>query len=61
MAICEFCGKRPQMGMDVSHAHNRTKRRLKPNLQKVRAVSGGTPRRVTICTKCLRSGKIVKS
>jgi len=37
MAVCEYCGKRPQVGMNVSHAHNRTKRVLKPNLQKVRA------------------------
>ena len=61
MAVCEYCGKRPQVGMNVSHAHNRTKRVLKPNLQKVRASVNGTPKRVTICTSCLRSGKVTKN
>lgn len=60
MAVCEYCGKRPQTGMNVSHAHNRTKRMLKPNLQRVRATVNGTPRRVTVCTQCLRSGKVTK-
>ena len=57
---CEFCGKKPQSGFNVSHAHNRTKRRFNPNLQSVRSLENGQVRRVRICTRCLRSGKIVK-
>ena len=37
---CEICGKKPMVGHSVSHAHNVTKRRFNPNLQRVRAISG---------------------
>jgi large subunit ribosomal protein L28 len=57
---CEVCGKGPMTGHRVSHAHNVTKRRFNPNLQRVRAVVGGVQRRVKICTRCLRSGKVAK-
>jgi large subunit ribosomal protein L28 len=59
--VCEFCGKRAQFGNRVSHAHNVSKRRFKPNLQRVRAMIDGGVRRVLICTRCLRSGKIQKA
>jgi large subunit ribosomal protein L28 len=39
--ICEICGKKPMVGHNVSHAHNVTKRRFKPNLQRVRVVRNG--------------------
>ncbi len=57
---CEICGKGPQVGNNVSHANNRTKRRWKPNLQRVRALHAGTVRFVRVCTRCLRSGAVVK-
>ena len=58
---CDICGKGPQFGNRVSHAHNVTHRRFNPNLQEVRAtVSKGNHRRVRVCTRCLRSGKVVK-
>jgi large subunit ribosomal protein L28 len=57
---CEVCGKGPMTGHRVSHAHNVTKRRFNPNLQRVRAVVGGVQRRVKVCTRCLRSGKVAK-
>jgi large subunit ribosomal protein L28 len=58
---CDICGKGPQFGNRVSHAHNVTHRRFNPNLQKVRATSaGGGNRRVKVCTRCLRSGKVAK-
>jgi large subunit ribosomal protein L28 len=58
---CEICGKRPQVGNKVSHANNRSKRRWYPNLQRVRAIQGGTTRRIRVCTRCLRSGSDVKA
>ena len=58
---CEICGKKRQVGNNVSHAKNRTKREFKPNLVKVRAKVGGCVKRVKICTRCLRSGKIEKA
>jgi large subunit ribosomal protein L28 len=58
---CDVCGKGPQFGNRVSHAHNVTHRRFNPNLQTVRAVVGkGTHRKLKVCTRCLRSGKVVK-
>jgi large subunit ribosomal protein L28 len=59
--ICTVCGKRPSVGNNVSHANNRTKRRWKPNLQRVRAKVGGGAKRVLVCTRCLRSGKVAKA
>ncbi|MDP7416569.1 MAG: 50S ribosomal protein L28, partial [Desulfobacterales bacterium] len=36
--MCDICGKKPQVGNHVSHAHNQTKRRFNPNLQRVRTL-----------------------
>ncbi len=57
---CEICGKGPMSGNKVSHSNRRTRRVSKPNIQKVKAVVNGTHKRVRICTRCLRSGKIEK-
>ena len=58
---CEICGKGPVRGNNGSHANNRTKRILYPNLQEVRAKVAGGTRRVKVCTRCLRSGKVEKA
>jgi large subunit ribosomal protein L28 len=59
--VCDICGKGPVTGNTVSHAHNKHRRRWLPNLQKVRvAVSGGNGRQVRVCTRCIRSGAVVK-
>ena len=58
--MCDICGKHPTVGNNVSHANNHTKRRWKPNLRKVRAVRQGSVRYIQVCTRCLRSGKIIK-
>ncbi|GAB4268857.1 MAG: 50S ribosomal protein L28 [Deferrisomatales bacterium] len=58
---CEICGKGPAVGNNVSHANNKTKRVLYPNLQTVRAKVAGGTRRVKVCTRCLRSGKVEKA
>ncbi|MBF0551677.1 MAG: 50S ribosomal protein L28 [Deltaproteobacteria bacterium] len=57
---CEICGKHPVVGNNVSHANNKTKRRWYPNLQRVRTVLNGTVRRIRVCTRCLRTGSVVK-
>jgi large subunit ribosomal protein L28 len=59
--MCEICGKKPMVGHNVSHAHNLTKRRFKPNLQRVRVVRNGQTRRMDVCTSCIKSGNIVKA
>ena len=58
--VCEICGKKPVVGYNVSHAHNKTKKRWYPNLQKVRTLQNGQTTRITICTSCIKSAKIAK-
>jgi len=59
---CEVCGKGPLSGNNVSHAHNKTRRRFNVNIQKVRTVDAkGRVTRKTVCTRCIRSGAVVKA
>jgi large subunit ribosomal protein L28 len=59
--VCTICAKGPTTGNNVSHANNRTKRRWYPNLQTVRVMVDAAPRRVQVCTRCIKSGKVVKA
>ncbi len=59
--MCEICGKKPLVGNNISHAHNVTKRRFNPNLQRIRAVYNGRVKRIMVCTNCIKSGHIVKA
>ena len=58
---CDLCGKAPQGGNRVSHAHNLTKRRWMPNLQQVRVMKGRTKVRMRLCTRCIRTGAVLKA
>jgi large subunit ribosomal protein L28 len=58
---CEICGKVSSVGNSVSHAHNKTKRLWEPNLQRVRAKVGSENKRIWVCTRCIRSGKVAKA
>ena len=58
---CEICNKGPMFGNNVSHANNKTRRRFEPNLQSVSALVGGVVRRMKVCTRCLKAGKVVKA
>ena len=60
-SVCESCGKKPSFGMNVSHSHRRTKRRWNPNIQRIRAMVGGTPKKMNVCTSCIKSGKVAKA
>lgn len=57
---CEICNKGTLSGNSISHAHNVTRRTWAPNLQTVRAMIDGTSRKIRVCTRCLRSGKVQK-
>lgn len=59
--MCGICGKKPMVGNNVSHAHNKTKRRFNPNLQSVRAVHNGGVKKMEVCTNCIKSGFVVKA
>ena len=71
--VCSICGKRTETGGTIARRGlpkrkggvglritGHTKRTFKPNVQRVRAWVDGEPKRVRVCTRCLRSGKIVK-
>ena len=55
MATCDMCGKGPQFGHNVSHSKRRTNRQWSPNIQKVLVEVDGLPRRVMMCTRCMRT------
>lgn len=57
---CVYCGKGTTFGRSISHAHNVTRRRFEANLQRVRALVDGKAQRIWACTRCIRSGKVVK-
>ena len=61
MAKCEVCGKGVSFGIKVSHSHRRTNKAFKPNVKRVKAVVNGTPKRVNVCSRCLRSGKVERA
>ncbi|MFZ9309313.1 MAG: 50S ribosomal protein L28 [Candidatus Nanopelagicales bacterium] len=60
-ANCEVCGKGPNFGHSISHSHIRTKRRWNPNIQRVRALVGGAPKRVNVCVACIKAGKVTRA
>lgn len=61
MAKCSICGKGPGFGNNVSHANNKTRKMWKPNVQRVKTVSGGTVRHIRVCTQCIKSGRVAKT
>lgn len=61
MAKCEICGKGVTFGIKVSHSHRRSNKAWKPNIRKVKAIVNGTPKSVSVCSRCLRSNKVTRS
>ena len=58
--ICYVCNKGRLVGNRVSHSNIKTKRVQRPNLQNIRALVDGSPQRIRVCTRCLRSGFVTK-
>ena len=56
--VCYFTGRKTTSGNNRSHAMNATKRTVKPNLQKVRVLVDGKPKKVWVSTRALKSGKV---
>lgn len=61
MAKCEICSKDVSFGIKVSHSHKRSNRTWKPNVKRVKTIVNGTPKRIHVCTRCLRSGKVTRA
>ncbi|MBM3976454.1 MAG: 50S ribosomal protein L28 [Planctomycetes bacterium] len=71
--VCEICSKRTRTGMSIARrglakrdggvglkttGHN--KRKFLPNLQRIRAIVDGKAKRLTVCTRCIKSGRVIK-
>ena len=72
--VCEICGKRPISGKSIARrglpkkkggiglkTTGVTNRRFLPNIQTVKVIQNGTVRRIKVCAKCLKAGKVVKA
>lgn len=59
--VCDVCGRGPRFGNRISHAHNVTSRRWEINLQRVHAMVQGAPKRIRVCTSCIKNGKVQKA
>lgn len=58
--FCDYCGKGPTTGNKVSHSNIKTRTRWLPNLKQMKAVVNGATKTVKACTRCIRTGKIVR-
>ncbi len=58
---CDICGKGANAANNVSHSNRKSRKWQRPNLQPVRAVINGTAKRIRACTRCIRSGKVIKA
>lgn len=62
--ICAVCDKGPQVGNNVSHANNRVKRWVYPNVHRIRFVmandDSGKVHQSKVCTKCVKAGLVKK-
>ena len=65
MAKCAICDKTLSHGNKLSitrsHISKRNSRTWKPNLRSVKVMINGEPKRISICAKCLRSGKVQRA
>jgi len=72
--VCEICEKRTRVGGQIARrglpkrkggvglkTTGHTKRKFYPNLQKLQVQDGaGGAKRITVCTRCIKSGRIKK-
>jgi len=58
---CEVCGKKPVFGQSISHSHKASKKKWKPNLHKIKAQTPSGTKRIWVCTRCVRTGKVKKA
>ncbi|QER41728.1 50S ribosomal protein L28 [Thermodesulfobacterium sp. TA1] len=60
--ICEICGRKPQAGNQISHSAKKSSRWWYPNIQSVRVkLENGQIKRMKVCTRCLKAGKVKKA
>lgn len=59
-AVCDICAKSPGFGNNKPWSKKKTKRRFDPNIQRVRATVAGAPKRLNVCTGCLKAGRVAR-
>ena len=59
--VCVICAKKPGFGQQPKPLDGRHQAPLRPNLQKMRILLDGSPTRAYVCTRCLKSGRVVKA
>ena len=59
--FCEVCEKGAMSGHNVSHSNRKSNRVGPPNVQNVRVLVNGQPKRMNVCTRCLRSGNVQRA
>ncbi|MBN1283144.1 MAG: 50S ribosomal protein L28 [Proteobacteria bacterium] len=60
-ATCEICGKKTVFGHNVSHSNIKTRKISRPNLQRIRIKRNGRTYKAKVCTRCIRSGSVLKA
>ena len=58
---CEVCGKGTMSGNLVSHSNRKTRTSWAPNIQRVNVIVNGSPKKMNVCTRCLRNGRVQRS
>ncbi len=59
--VCVICRKSKDTGFQISHSNVKTKRKWRPNIQRIKILLDGSPRRVNVCTRCIKAGKIKRA
>ncbi len=59
--ICVICSKSKATGFQISHSNMKTKRKWRPNIQRIKIMLNGSPRRVNVCSRCIKAGKIKRA
>ncbi len=55
---CDICGKGKTFGSNLTFSHRKINRSWAPNIRKIKAVVNGKTKKINVCTRCLRSGKV---
>lgn len=59
--FCEVCGKGKMSGHLVTFSNKKSNRTWSPNVRRIRAMVNGTPKRIYVCTRCIRSGNVERA
>lgn len=59
--FCQVCEKGTMNGHKVSHSNRKSGKKWAPNVQNIRVMLDNTPKKLSVCTRCLRSGKVVRT